>query len=235
MNQNRKYFGMTMTQIGILAGMAGFAILLFCIVGILVVQNGIRAAPQLTPPTATSQPTATLIPTLTQTSTPAPTPLPYESLIPQGWAQHRTALHEIWTPPGYKSAKADPLVLGLGSSPILDLSLSHSASSKSANKIYITVSYEPFTGDAFDQFINARLMELGLTVSERSKVDVNTVPATRLVFSERKGSNLDVNELTYIFLDGSTIWYVQYTAEIAEFYEALPDFESSAQTFRVVK
>jgi hypothetical protein len=76
---------------------------------------------------------------------------------------------------------------------------------------------------------------LGLAPSERSKVTLNTVPAVRLVFSGRKGNNTDINELTYVILDGTTVWYVQYTAEITEFYNLLGNFESSVKTFRVVR
>jgi hypothetical protein len=234
MNLNKKYFGMTVTQIGILAGLAGTAFLLFCILGISVIRRAAGSA--LQPPIATLQPTVTMVLTPTQTTTPAPTPLPYESLIPGGWVQYRTALFEIWMPAGYKTAQTtDVLVTGLGGSPIVDLSLSGSTSSKSPNKIYMMVSYEPMTADTFDAFFTARLSGLGLSPSERSKVTLNTIPAVRIVFSGRKGNNTDINELTYVILDGTTIWYVQYTAEITEFYNLLGNFEASARTFRVVK
>lgn len=237
MNLNRKYFGMTVTQLGILAGMAALALLLFCIVGWMILGRMRGAASSQVPTEApTLQPTPTLILTPTLTTTPAPTPLPYESLIPAGWAQHRTALHEIWMPPGYKTAKTvDVLVTGLGGSPIVDLILRGSVSAKSPNRIFVTVSYEPMTADTFDDFVTARLTNLGLAPSERSKVSLNTVPAVRLVFTGRKGNNTDINELTYVILDGTTIWYVQYTAQINDFYNLLADFESSAKTFRVVK
>ena len=52
---------------------------------------------------------------------------------------------------------------------------------------------------------------------------------------ETRYNNLDVNDLTYVFQDGSTIWYVEYIAQINEFFEMLSVFEKSAQTFRVVR
>jgi len=235
MNQNKKYFGMTMTQLGILGGLGVMVILLFCFVGILFVRKGAGgAAQQSVPATLTLQPTATLILTPTQTSTPGPTPVPYESLIPAGWTQYRTALYEIWMLPGYKSAKGDLLVNGLGGDPIVDLSLRGATSTKAANKIYLSVAYEPMTDDSFDAFINQRLLSLGLPPSERSKVTLNTIPAVRLVFTGRKG-NIDFNQLTYVLLDGTTVWYVQYSAQINDFYNLLPNFEASARTFRWVK
>jgi hypothetical protein len=231
---NKKYFGMTVTQLGILAGLAGLAFLLFCIVGWLVIGRGLRAA-QIVPPTPSPFATATLVVLPTPTSTLAPTPIPYETLIPAGWVQFKTPLYEIWLPAGYKNAQADHLVTGLGNKPILDLSLNGKYTSKSPNKISVTVAYEPMTGASFDQFLNERLVALGPVVSERSQVDLNTVPAVRLIFTGRKGNNTDINELTYVVLDGGTVWYVQYTAELTEFYNLLTTFESSARTFRMAR
>ncbi|HXD11395.1 MAG TPA: hypothetical protein VN653_15120 [Anaerolineales bacterium] len=234
MNQNTKYFGMTIKQLGILAGLAGLAFLLFCIVGWMALAK-LRSRAQAPAAIPTIQPMPTLITIPTLTATPAPTPLPYELLVPAGWVQYRTALYEIWMPTGYKTTNTtDVLMTGLGGTPIVDLSLRGATSSKSANKIYMTVSYEPMTAATFDAFLTARLSGLGLAPNERSKVTLNTVPVVRLLFSGRKG-NTDINELTYVILDGTTVWYVQYTAEITDFYNSLGNFESSAQTFRVVK
>lgn len=237
MNDEKKYFGMTGMQIGILGGLAALAMLLFCIIGVMLVRNGIRLSPPPASFTSTPQPTITPIFTPSPTVTPGPTSVPYEELIPEGWVQHKTALFEIWMSPGYTSANADVLMIGLGNSSIVDLSLRGTYSPKSPHKIYMMVSYEPLNAESLDALISQRLSELGpyLSLSERTKTDLNTVPAVRLMFSGRKGNNIDINELTYIILDGTTVWYVQYTAEITEFYEMLPTFESSAETFRVVR
>jgi len=240
MNQNTKYFGMTVTQIGILAGLAILVLVLFCVVGFLILGKvtGLSAPQQTAVPTATPSitftPTITLTPT--QTFTPGPTALPYELLVTPGWAQQKTALFEFWMIPGYKPAKSNTLIMGLGGAPVVGLELVGSAFKKSPNKIYITVAYEPLTKDSLDVLFTERLSQLGtsISLSERSKVKINTLPAVRLIFSGRKG-NTDINELTYVILDGTTIWYVQYTAELTEFYQLLPVFEASAQTFRVVK
>ena len=237
MNQDRKYFGMTGMQIGILASLTGAAFLLFCITGFLVLgkARGLLSKPAAA--TSTLQPTATLMIPPTLTPAPAATPLPYESLIPGGWVQFRTALYEIWMPSGYKSATADVLITGLGDSAIVDLSVRGTYSSLSPYKIYVTVSYVPLNADSLDAFLKTRLSALGpyLSLSERSKTDLNTVPVTRLVFGGRKGNNVDLSELTYVIQDGTTVWYIQYSAELTEFYEMLPTFEASAKTFRVVK
>jgi hypothetical protein len=238
MDENRKYFGMTRTQVGILAGLAATAILLFCVTGMLVFGNSSllsfsRLATETPPPRST--PTLFISPT--PTPTPTLTPIPYEQLIPGGWVQHRSDLYEIWMSPGYTPASADVLITGLGGNPVIDLSLRGAYSSKSPHKIYVMVSYEPMTAEGLDVLVTQRLSELGpyLSLGERTKTDINGVPAIRLVFSGRKGNNIDINELTYIVLDGATVWYVQYTAEITEFYKMLPTFEASAKTFRIVR
>jgi hypothetical protein len=237
MDLNRKYFGLTVTQLGILGGLAGIAFLLFCMVGCLLLGKvREKAFPQISAAAPTIQPTPTIILTPTLTTTPAPTPVPYASLVPTGWAQYRTALYEIWMLPGYKATKTiDVLMTGLGGNPVLDLSLKGAYTSKSTNKIYLTISYEPVTGDSFDAFIASHLTNLGVNPNERTKTTINADPAIRLVFSGRKGNNTDVNELTYVVLDGTTVWYLQYTAEITDFYNLLADFETSAKTFRMVK
>ncbi len=237
MDTSKKYFGMTVTQLGILGGLAGLAFLMFCILGFLIIGRGIRGlgAQQVALSTNTPQPTVTPVLSPTPTATPAATPIPYETLIPKDWVQYHKDLYELWLPAGYKAAKADPLVLGLGGTPVLDLSLQGKYTSKSPNKIYVTVSYEPMTGDTFDAFLKSRLDSMGLNPSERSKVMLNTVPAIRLVFSGRKSDTTEINELTYVVLDGTTVWYVQYTAEITEYFDLLDTFEHSAQTFRMVK
>ena len=231
---NKKYLGMTVMQLGVLGGLAGLAFLLFCIAGWLVIGRGIGAA-QAVPPTPSPLASATLIVHPTQTSTPAPTPLPYETLIPIGWVQYKSPLYEFWLPAGYKDAQPEHLVTGLGNKPIVDLAVRGSYTTKSPNKIYVTVAYEPMTANSFDEFLNQRITALGPVVSERSRVDLNTIPAMRLVFTGRTGSNTDINELTYVILDGTTVWYVQYTAELTEFYNLLTTFEASARTFRMVR
>ena len=97
---------MTLSQLGLLAGLAGAACLLFGLAGWFVLRgkSGLLArAPENTPvPRATS--TLIVIPTLTPTQT--PTPVPYEMLIPSGWEQFKTGLVEIWLPSSFKPGDA---------------------------------------------------------------------------------------------------------------------------------
>lgn len=237
MDTNKKYLGMTIQQLGILGGLAVLALVMFCVLGVLIMRRGMRglSAQQAALPTNTPAPTVTAVLLPTATATPAMTAVPYETLIPKDWVQYHKDLYELWLPAGYKAAKVDPLIIGLGGTPVLDLSLQGKYTSKSPNKIMVTVSYEPMTGDSFDAFLSSHLESMGLNPSERSKAKLNATPAIRLVFSGRKGNNTDINELTYVVLDGTTVWYLQYTAELTEYFDLLDTFEHSAQTFRVVK
>jgi hypothetical protein len=237
MTQNRKTFGMTTSQIGILAGLAGLVCLLFGVAGWLVFGGGFKLpfsqnsantlAPQFTP-------TPFSIPTITPTGT--PTPIPYEQLIPNGWTQHQTALVELWLPPGFENAGPNEVSVISGSSVVLEMALTGTASSSSIYKLFAMVAFEPLTADSLDTFLDARLENIPVDVNmvERRKVFINSTEAYRLTF-EGQSNNVEMNDLLFIFLDGSTVWYVKYSAQINEFYEMLPTFEESVLTFRIVR
>ena len=77
MAQNRNYFGMTPTQIGILAALAATVCLLFGLAGWFVLRgnsNPFASAPQNTP-IPQSTPTPFMMPTLMLTKTPNTHPL----------------------------------------------------------------------------------------------------------------------------------------------------------------
>ena len=230
--QDRKYFGLTTTQIGILAGLAGAACLLFGLTGWSIVRGGFSRAPAMTPlPASTSTPF--LIPTLTLTVT--PTPIPYEQLIPDGWIQHRTALVEIWLPSGFENSGQG--ISGIaGNSVLLEMALTGAASNTSPYKIFVSVSFEPLSRGFLDEFLESRLSNIptDVNLSERRKVLINSTEAYRLMF-ESNDNNVLTNDLLFVILDGTTIWYVRYSAQINEFYEMLSAFEKSIKTFRIVK
>jgi len=235
MNQNRKYFGMTVAQIGVLGGLAGCAFLLFCVTGLLVLRNRSGSASQSVAPTSAPQSTATLTIPPTQTATITPTPIPYEQLIPAGWKQFKTGLVELWLPPNF--VEANKSVLGdISNLAVPDLIITEAKSKSSLYNMLVVVSFEPLVGESLDAFLDGELAKIPqqARVADRRKVYVNSTEAVRLLFEIRVNS-VDFNDLTYVFLDGGTVWYVEYFAEINEFYNMLPNFESSAKTFRVVK
>jgi len=236
MTQDRKTFGMTAAQLGILAGLAGLVCLLFGITGWLVFRGSFNL-PFSQGPVNTLAPQVTATPFAIPTITPTgiPTPIPYEQLIPDGWTQHRTTLVELWLPPKFKPEGSE-LLGDTASLAIPELIFSGSASKSSLYRMVVAVSYEPLAGDSLNTYLDSELTKLPpeARVVERRKVLVNTTEAIRLTF-EIRSNNVDINDLAYVFLDGSTVWYVEYAAQINEFYEMLPTFEESVLTFRVVR
>ena len=230
--QQRKYFGLTTKQIGILAGLTGAACLIFGLVGWSVFRRVFSRAPVDTP-VVVSTSTPLVIPTITPTA--IPTPIPYEQLIPEGWVQHRTALVELWLPSEFENSGQG--ISGIsGNSVLLEMALTGAASDSSPHKIFVSVSYEPLNTGSLDAFLESRLSNIPVDVNmtERRKVLINSIEAYRLMF-ESKNSNILTNDLLFVILDGTTIWYVRYSAQINEFYEMLTAFEQSIKTFRIVR
>ena len=239
MARTKKYYGMTGSQIGILGSLG---ILTCCLLGVLgwLVANGdgiSLARPEPPTPTIISSPTMIVIPTAT--STPAPTPIPYEQLIPAGWVQHKTALFEIWLPTGYKETKLDVSKLPEGFTPPA-LALSQGDIKSSLYIKWVLVSYEPLAKDSLDAQLDTWISEGSaissyMRVVERKKVSLNGIEAIRFIIENRSTDNIEVAFLSYVFLDGTTIWTIQYATSITEFYTLLPAFEDSAKTFRITK
>ncbi len=233
MDTNRKYFGMTVPQLGVLAGLAGALCLILCVAGYLIFGSGLSLAGQQPVSPNVVNPTATLILPPTVTPTFAPTAIPYEQLIPVGWKQHRTDLIEIWAPPEYKTSK---LPEGMAFEANTALSISHLASKSELYNKRILVFYEPLTADSLDAFLDMKIQALDPTIRivDRRKVNLNGLDAIRLT-AEARVDNIDVNELAFVIQDGGTVWYVEYVAQIIDYFELLPMFEQSILTFRVVR
>ena len=230
--------GMTKTQIGILAGMAVFLVLFLCGGGWFVVR-GFGGGPGLSEPvyTPTTAPTVTsiveILPTVTPTIT--STPAPYEQLIPADWNQYKTELVEIWLPKNFSAAskKTSDFTANFFASELL---MTEVSSKSSAYRMQVAVTYDLMTGDSLDTFLDGKFPHLPFQarVTDRRTIFVNSVEGRRVVI-EFKNNNVDYNDMVYVFQDGSTVWYVQYIAELSEFFDNLPVFEQSIKTFRPVK
>jgi hypothetical protein len=143
---------------------------------------------------------------------------------------------EIWLPAEFQPG--DPQLFNNSSNTAIgELILTGSRSDSSLYQMLVMVSYEPLTADSLDTYLDTEVAKLpaDIRVAQRTNVILNGTEAIRFVFETRYSNNLDVNDLTYVFLDGSTIWYVEYAAQINEFFEMLSTFEKSVQTFRVVR
>jgi len=233
MDPNRKYFGMTVTQIGILGGMALLVLCLFGVLGYLILGGGLNLGGKAQE-IPTPNPTATLVAIPTVTPTALPTAVPYEQLIPVGWTQHRTALVELWLPPDYKEPKTNNS--GLAPLASSEITVSRPAAKASLYALWVIVSYEPLTTDSLDAFLDVKFTSLPseYRVVDRRNGSVNSMPAVRVVIESRV-KNQDVNELVYVFQDGGTVWYVVFAGQINDFYDNMEKFEASARTFRLVK
>lgn len=224
MTRQRRILGMTSTQIGILIALGAAVCILFAIAGWLAMGGSIPLMARSTPVPQTT-PTRVVMPTITATL--SPTPVPYEQLIPQGWKQHKTDLVEIWLPSNFKK---------MGTDADEEIALIGSNSNTSLYQMTVTVMYEPMGTDSLDAYIDHQLVAIDPTIRvvERRKVSLNGIESVRMVF-EARVKTVDVNELVYVFQDGTTVWAVFYVAQINEFYEMLTTFEQSAKTFRIVR
>jgi hypothetical protein len=234
MNESQRYFGMTRLQVGILAGLAGLLCLVLAVGGWFVLRNS--SAGFTSPSTRTPEPTVTSAALVTPTVVPTmtPTPIPYEQLIPSGWKQYKTALVEIWLPANFKLAgKTVEKPTGLAVSELL---ITEIPNKYSIYNMVVGVSYDLMVGDSLEAYLDGKLVELPQTshVANRRTVFVNSVEARRIVI-ETRVDNVDDNELIYVFLDGNTVWYVEYGAQIAKYFDNLPVFEQSIKTFRIVR
>jgi hypothetical protein len=253
MTKNRKYFGMTATQIGILVSLAGVACLLFALTGWFVFRGNsslFASAPQNTP-VLQSTSTPFVIPTLTPTET--PTAIPYEQRIPNGWKQFKTTLVELWLPSAFDSVDPQQFIsdsnatareLGLtassgsifGDAGTFDLILLDDTPRPTFTNLVVYITYEALLADSLDQVVDTQISKLPMeyVVTERRKVKVGNYDAIR-VLGEIKLQLIQANQLVYIIQDGSTVWLVMYTTKLEEFYTQLPVFEESIQTFRTVQ
>lgn len=226
---------MTPLQLGILAGLAVTACLIFALAGWFALRGSFSQfseAPQSAP---VSQSTATPWAIPSPAPTGSPTAVPYETLIPSGWSQFKTGLVELWLPADFQPG--DPQFFNNSSNTAMgELILKGTKSESSLYQMLVIVSYEPLTAESLDLYLDGEVAKIptDIRVAERKKVTLNATEAVRFVF-ETRYNNVDVNDLTYVFLDGGTIWYVEYIAQINEFFEMLSVFEKSAQTFRVVR
>ncbi|HJS19234.1 MAG TPA: hypothetical protein VJ785_10825, partial [Anaerolineales bacterium] len=147
---------------------------------------------------------------------------------------HKSQLIEIWLPPDFKNAAPGVASAVAGESVLLELA-QVSTINNSGYPTSMSVSYEPLSAATLEEFLDVKLSNVPpeINMVENRKVSINSQDAVRLMFESKTASNLNVNDLLFVFQDGSTVWYVKYSAEITDFYERLPEFEQSIKTFKV--
>jgi len=239
MTQNQKNSGMTSAQMGILLGLGALACILFGVIAWFLFGGNIQlpsfSRVSESTPTPQLTPTPFVLPTLTPTAT--LTPIPYEQLIPNGWKQFKTELIEIWLPEGFKPTDPKEFKeISQSGSAIPELILISTISDPALYRIVMGVSYEPLTTDSLESFLDQELPKVppDVVVTERRKTSLNSQEVFKITV-EARINNIDSVTLYYVFLDGGTVWYVQYGAQINDYYQMLPLFEQSAKTFRIVR
>jgi len=225
MPQNHKYLGITLSFIGILASLLIAAFVLLWGSSWLGVKESARVYtrfPQKQPDT------------LSRTAFAVPTPIAYKLLIPRGWEQFRTNLVEIWLPKEFTSS--DPQLLSNSADAAApELLIAGPSSQSSPFQMFVMISHEPFTAASLDAYLEGESVKYPgeVHVVEKKKVSINARDAIRFVF-ETQSNQTNVRDLAYLFLDGNTVWYVEYVVQGDEFRAMLPTFESSVKTFRTV-
>lgn len=235
MSEDRKYYGMTTKQIAILAGLAVATCVLFGVAGVLLLRGGPGNPAQASENTPAARFTATpfVFPTLSPTATLAP--VPYEMLIPEGWVQFKTGLIEIWLPKEFTKGDAKSIE-NSAKLAIPELVLTEDSSKSAPYKMVVVVSYEPLTADSLDAYLTSKIAALSsdTRVSTKTMGSINSQDVVQILFEIRR-DNVEFNDLTYVFLDGGTVWYVEYVAQISEYFTIVDTFKESAKTFRIVR
>lgn len=237
MASERKYLGMTIQQLGILGGLVAIACLLCSFTSVLIVrQNLNRPSVGATQSIPTVRPTSTIVMTPTFVPTATSTIVPYEQRIPEGWTQYKTALIELWLPKGYKKAAPAAITGVSGNAVVMELALVSTIKTYTY-KPTVSISYEPLTTTTLENFVDQKLAGIPteVNIAEHRKVSINSMDVYRIIFEGHTNTNVDTNDLLFVFQDGGTVWYVKYSAEIKDFFNLLPTFEQSVRTFRIVR
>ncbi len=254
----RRYLGMTVTQLVIVAGLALLACLLMGVLAYLIVRSvlGGASASVAVPQSATATPTFTATFTPTITPTPTATPIPYESVLPPGWNQLRYAQVELWVPPSFvggdmfdnrNATLAAIAALGPQFSNISEsvaqippTTLLLAVDSNLGRYMVITnviVFFESAAFSSLDAYPNYYLQTYYLPNVPNSYIQENRAylirdfPGRRFIISARRGTS-EFTETVYILQDGDTIWAVSCVTSAAELYERLSVFDQIAQTLR---
>jgi hypothetical protein len=230
-NKKNRYFGMSVTQLIVLACM-GIVLLGVLGFGAKLVLDNVTAlaappdqsiqevrAPAIPSPTHTAFPSRTpILPTPTFTAT------TYASLIPEGWNQQKYEKVEFWVPADFeKNSKSEDLI-GLANK------------QPGTHAIHANVSLSKDTGilTDLDGYVQQGVKQFTqeVTYLEKKDFEIGTYEARRLRM-EVIISNVPIEEAIYFIKDGDTVWIISGFSEITDFHDWLPIFDKIARTFRI--
>ncbi|GAB4422317.1 MAG: hypothetical protein Kow002_11600 [Anaerolineales bacterium] len=251
----KKYFGMTLVQLAVLVCLAVTAC---CLVGggFLFISSSTASlnasAPTPVDVDATLQTTPEPAPTATITPTPTQTLVPYESLIPQGWSQHKNQSIEIWLPDSfyeteidvsvrelikrYRELNQDALADELEESPpgyVFWLETKSPSQKLFTTRltVYPVLMTEPDLDTFLDQHYNT--VRLRHIIVDSRPFEVAYYPARRTLIEANLGG-VYAGYVSYAIYDGTLVWFVEGASHFNEFYTWLPIFDDAARTFRFI-
>jgi hypothetical protein len=253
--QTKRYFGMTLAQLGILGCLACVACGMIA-GGVLFISDspsggGFSLFPT---PVSSSTPQPTFTPYLTETPslTPTATLIPYEDLVPSGWKQYATTNIELWIPPQFNLVDVDKerqdridLYRELGYDDVAgDLEENPPAYvfwfkvSQPSTTLYdanITVEPELMTAGNLDTYLDQQYANSPqeFIVVSRQEILVGNYEARRTLL-EANLSSIYIGVAQYSIFDGTNVWIINCSSHFNEFYTWLPEFDKVARTFRLV-
>jgi len=254
--QTKRYFGMTIVQLGILGCLGSVALVMVCGGGIFISRllGGIGfLGGSSQEVTFTPAPTDTPFLTQTPTSTPTLTPVPYDELIPPGWNQYITSDIEIWLPVQFKPVNVEDerqnkteLYQDLGLEDVARIMQEHPSAyvfwfkAGDSNTVpypaNISIEFEPLSVDNLDLYLDQQYPDgesPPFRVVNRKEIP-GGIYETRRILLESTVDDFFVAEAQYAIYDGTYLWWITCTAHYNDFYTLLPDFDKIARTFRLV-
>ena len=244
-NLSKRYIGMTVTQLMILAclvlGLCGTLVGGYGLLNTLVAVKYNPTMPVLTEgPTVTP---VTPMPTLTPLPSATPSPIPYEATIPEGWKQFTAPTApgmEMWFPPIYEvynpSSKLDVVKTYLIRQDDYQRILTLVDTTKSPYLLYTTfeIGNEPMRAANLDDTIDIIFSVLmrDAQLMERDQFEIGNYPARKLVFNSNT-NGVNAAYVIYPVQIGATAWYLSFATPYNEVYSRVPVFDQIAHTFRV--
>ncbi len=262
--KSKRYYGMTVSQIGILAGVAG--VVLLCIGGaffFILMQPPLQSqgpvpVATVTYSTQTPAPTSTVIePTATLA------PLIATSVPPGGWVEFQGAQAALWLPGNFVGGDIardkDKIILSVSkqgryfknvlsamrvADPAINLWMVDKTVGKAAIAItMVMVRHYVLTEDeTLEQYIatannsdyNGTPLAMFMTINNTQKLKLLGLETVRQTYQEQ-GMGPDTSGIVYYIKDGADFWIVDYTMDPNQYLAMLPIIEDSIHTFYLNK
>jgi hypothetical protein len=232
-NRKRRYLGMTLTQLIVVACLGFTALGVMGIAGKMFLGNPMNFNIMPGQPTQQTQVNSTPLPTWTESPTITFTPIlpkptftatTYESLIPEGWKQQKYKNIEFWAPADFESHPSSGDLIELASKKTGKDGIPANVSL--TNEVGIKTDLDTFVKDGIDQFTRE------VTYLERKDFGIGIYEAKRLKL-EVIVSNTPMESVVYFIKVDDTVWIITCFSHLEDFHDWLPIFDKIAHTFRI--